>query len=74
MEPMPDAPIELLAQIPLFEGLPQADLGRIARSFKERRFSAGDTIAVEGASGIGFAAAPGITSRGNCTWRFFQDS
>ena len=51
---MPDAPIELLAQIPLFEGLPQADLGRIARSFKERRFSAGDTIAVEGASGIGF--------------------
>jgi CRP/FNR family cyclic AMP-dependent transcriptional regulator len=51
---MADAPIELLEQIPLFQGLPQADLGRISRSFKERRFSAGDTVAVEGAGGVGF--------------------
>ena len=51
---MADAPIELLEQIPLFHGLAQADLGRIARSFKERRFSAGDTVAVEGAGGVGF--------------------
>jgi CRP-like cAMP-binding protein len=51
---MAEAPIELLEQIPLFQGLPRDDLQRIARSFKERRFSAGDTVAVEGAGGIGF--------------------
>ena len=51
---MADAPIELLEQIPLFEGLPHGELERIARSFKERRFSAGDTVAVEGAGGVGF--------------------
>jgi CRP-like cAMP-binding protein len=48
------APIELLEQVPLFHGLPQPDLKRISGSFKERRFSAGDTIAEEGATGIGF--------------------
>ena len=51
---MADAPTELLEQIPLFEGLSHGELERIARSFKERRFSAGDTIAVEGAGGVGF--------------------
>jgi CRP/FNR family cyclic AMP-dependent transcriptional regulator len=51
---MADAPIELLEQIPLFEGLQRDELRRIARSFKERRFSAGDTVAVEGAGGVGF--------------------
>jgi CRP-like cAMP-binding protein len=49
-----EAPIELLEQIPLFEGLPHHDLERIARSFKQRRFSAGDTIAHEGSGGVGF--------------------
>ena len=51
---MADAPIELLERIPLFEGLPRAELERIARSFKQRRFSAGDTVAVEGEGGVGF--------------------
>jgi CRP/FNR family cyclic AMP-dependent transcriptional regulator len=51
---MADAPMELLEQIPLFEGLPRDELGRIARSFKERRFRPGDTVAVEGAGGVGF--------------------
>jgi CRP-like cAMP-binding protein len=51
---MADAPVELLEQIPLFEGLSHDDLKRIARSFKERRFSAGDTVATEGAGGVGF--------------------
>lgn len=51
---MADAPTELLEQVPLFEGLPPADLQRIARSFKERHFSAGDTVAAEGAGGVGF--------------------
>src|SRR5436309_7143947 len=51
---MADAPIELLEQIPLFEGLQRDELGRIARSFKERHFSAGDTVAAEGTGGVGF--------------------
>jgi CRP/FNR family cyclic AMP-dependent transcriptional regulator len=51
---MADAPIELLERIPLFEGLPGGELERIARSFKERRISAGDTVAVEGEGGVGF--------------------
>ena len=51
---MADAPIELLQQIPLFEGLQRNELERIARSFKERRVNAGDTLAAEGAGGVGF--------------------
>src|SRR5438270_11687296 len=51
---MADAPTELLTQIPLFEGLTHGELERIGRSFKERRFSAGDTVAAEGAGGVGF--------------------
>ena len=51
---MAEAPIELLEQIPLFEGLQKDELGRIARSFKARRFSAGDTVTAEGAGGVGF--------------------
>jgi CRP-like cAMP-binding protein len=51
---MAAAPTELLEQIPLFEGVPRADLERLGTSFKERRFSAGDTVAVEGQGGVGF--------------------
>ena len=51
---MAEAPIELLEQVPLFQGLRHQDLERIARTFKERRFSAGDTVASEGAGGVGF--------------------
>jgi CRP/FNR family transcriptional regulator, cyclic AMP receptor protein len=49
-----DAPIELLEQVPLFQGLSRDELGRIAKSFKERRFDAGHTVAAEGAGGVGF--------------------
>src|SRR5438270_3314485 len=51
---MAGAPTELLEQIPLFEGLAHGELERIARSFKQRRVSAGDTVASEGAGGVGF--------------------
>lgn len=51
---MAEAPTELLEQIPLFEGLSPGELQRLARSFKERRFSAGDTVAAEGTGGVGF--------------------
>jgi CRP/FNR family transcriptional regulator, cyclic AMP receptor protein len=49
-----DAPIDLLEQVPLFQGLQHRDLERVSRSFKERHFSAGDTVAAEGAGGVGF--------------------
>jgi CRP/FNR family cyclic AMP-dependent transcriptional regulator len=49
-----DAPIQLLEQVPLFQGLSHHDLERVARSFKERHFQAGDTVAAEGAGGVGF--------------------
>ena len=51
---MAEAPIDLLERIPLFEGMRHQDLERIGRSFKERHFSAGDTVAAEGSSGVGF--------------------
>lgn len=47
-------PRELLQQVRLFEGVEDKDLARIANSFKERTFNAGDVIAEEGSSGIGF--------------------
>jgi CRP-like cAMP-binding protein len=51
---MAHPPTELLEQIPLFEGLPREELELLASSFKERHFSAGDSVAVEGAGGVGF--------------------
>ena len=45
---------EMLARVPLFSGLEQRDLERIADSFKQRDYSAGDTIANEGSGGAGF--------------------
>lgn len=45
---------ETIASVPLFAGLDRRDLERIANSFKERRFSAGSTLASEGRSGAGF--------------------
>ncbi len=45
---------EMLRKVPLFSGLEKRDLERIADSFKERKYSAGDTIASEGQGGAGF--------------------
>ena len=46
--------VETLKKVPLFSGLDDRDLERIADSFKERNYSAGDTIAGEGQGGAGF--------------------
>ncbi len=51
---MPGPTAETLAKVPLFAGLEQRDLARIADSFKERNYAAGDTIAAEGQGGAGF--------------------
>ncbi len=48
------APLDLIHRVPLFHGLSHRDLERLAPTFKERRFSAGDTIAEQGKGGVGF--------------------
>ena len=51
---MADPPLEVLRRVPLFEDLDRSELEHLARSFRERTFRAGDTVAAEGASGVGF--------------------
>jgi CRP/FNR family transcriptional regulator, cyclic AMP receptor protein len=51
---MAHAPVDLLQQVPLFEGLSSDELEGLAASLKERHFRAGDSVAVEGSGGIGF--------------------
>jgi CRP-like cAMP-binding protein len=46
--------LETLRRVPLFSDLEGRDLERVADTFKERRFDAGDTIASEGQGGAGF--------------------
>ena len=48
------APVDLLRSVPIFAELSDRDLERLAQTFKERKFSAGDTIASEGSGGVGF--------------------
>ena len=45
---------ELLRQVPLFSDLDKRELSQIAESMKRRQFSAGQEIAREGESGVGF--------------------
>jgi CRP-like cAMP-binding protein len=51
---VPRPSTETLTRVPLFSGLESRDLERIADTFKERKYSAGDTIAGEGQGGAGF--------------------
>jgi CRP/FNR family transcriptional regulator, cyclic AMP receptor protein len=48
------APQELVQKVPIFSGLDDRELRGLASSMKERIFNAGDTIASEGQTGIGF--------------------
>jgi CRP/FNR family cyclic AMP-dependent transcriptional regulator len=48
------APQELIQQVPLFSDLEKKELQGLASTMKERIFDPGDTIAVEGQTGIGF--------------------
>ena len=47
-------PLELLRKIDLFEEMSDKDLQRLAKSFRESKFGAGEVIAKEGRSGVGF--------------------
>jgi CRP/FNR family cyclic AMP-dependent transcriptional regulator len=51
---MPGAPVEALERVPLFAELDRREVEHIARSFKERRFSAGETVIKEGSGGATF--------------------
>jgi CRP/FNR family cyclic AMP-dependent transcriptional regulator len=51
---MPGAPVDALRRVPLFAQLDKREVEQIARSFKERRFSEGETVAKEGLGGAAF--------------------
>jgi CRP-like cAMP-binding protein len=46
--------VSTLRTVPLFSGLSDKDLKRLANSLSERTFPAGHKIAVEGKEGVGF--------------------
>ena len=51
---MAGAPVELLQRVPLFADFEPGEVERLARSFKERTFEAGSTVAGEGKTAAGF--------------------
>jgi CRP-like cAMP-binding protein len=51
---MAGASVEALQRIPLFADLNQRETREIARLFKERRFSAGETLVQAGSGGAAF--------------------
>ena len=51
---MRGAPLEVLKRVPLFADLTPHELQQIARLFKARTFSAGETIIQEGSGGAAF--------------------
>jgi len=48
------APIELLQRVPLFSDLDKKELESLARTFKERNVSAGETVVSEDSGAAGF--------------------
>ena len=51
---MARAPVETLRNVPLFEGLDEDELTRLADRFQERTFSEGSAVVEEGATGTSF--------------------
>jgi CRP-like cAMP-binding protein len=52
--PKRGAPVEALQRVPLFADLTKREVQQIARLFKERRFSKGETVVKEGSGGAAF--------------------
>ena len=48
------APTKLLKSVPIFSDLGDKELERIARSFRDRTFAAGQEVVTEGRGGVGF--------------------
>jgi CRP/FNR family cyclic AMP-dependent transcriptional regulator len=51
---MPGAPLDALRRVPLFADLTPDELQQVALLFKERHFSAGETVVKEGSDGAAF--------------------
>ena len=51
---VPEGPVEVIEQVPLFTGLSERDIAQIASMFKERKFSAGETVIKEGVGAAAF--------------------
>jgi len=51
---VPEGAANLLKRVPIFSDLDGKELERIASSMKQRTFNAGDTVRVEGKTGVGF--------------------
>jgi CRP-like cAMP-binding protein len=51
---MRGAPLEALQRVPLFADLNKREVQQIARLFKQRRFSEGQTVIQEGSGGAAF--------------------
>jgi CRP/FNR family transcriptional regulator, cyclic AMP receptor protein len=51
---MQGAPVEAVRRVTLFAELNKRELEQVARLFKERRFAAGETVAMEGSGGAAF--------------------
>ena len=54
---------EMLKRVPLFAGVKDRDLGRLAKVLSERTFAEGEAITIEGQSGVGFF----VIEHGNAT-------
>jgi CRP/FNR family cyclic AMP-dependent transcriptional regulator len=48
------APVALLKQVPLFQGLDDKSLKRLADTFIDRQFESGQELTAEGSGGVGF--------------------
>jgi CRP-like cAMP-binding protein len=57
------APVELIQRVPLFSDLDRKELESLARTFKEREVSAGDTVVSEDSGAAGFF----VIEEGNAT-------
>ena len=66
---MAGAPVESLRRVPLFADLDDDELAQVALLFKERRFTAGETVVKEGADGAAFflieSGEASVTVRGS---------
>lgn len=51
---MRGAPVKVLQRVPLFADLTKREVQQIARLFKERHFSEGETVVKEGSGGAAF--------------------
>ena len=51
---MAGVPVEALQRVPLFADLSKQEVKQIASSFKERRFSEGETVVRQGSGGAAF--------------------